>query len=33
MNKKIFIIIAAVLAVISGLWFFLQPDKQETMPG
>ncbi len=29
MNKKIFIIIAAVLAVISGLWFFLQPDKQD----
>lgn len=29
MNKKIFIIIAAVLAVISGLWFFLKPDKQD----
>lgn len=29
MNKKIFIIIAAVLAVISGLWFFLQPDRQD----
>lgn len=29
MNKKFFIIIAAVLAVISGLWFFLQPDKQD----
>lgn len=29
MNKKIFIIIAAILAVISGLWFFLQPDKQD----
>lgn len=29
MNKRIFIIIAAILAVISGLWFFLQPDKQD----